>query len=376
MAEGPEDLAAYDGAPASLPEHIVGEEALYFSSLKCRKGVSHKGSVQSYCLNLLKNTVILADELATGKYKEGPVREIPIYFPKPRTALAIGFKDRSFQRSINDNSLYPQMISHFIYANYACQKGKGTDAARQAFARMLHNAYLKYGSNEFLILSADVQHYYDSMVHSITEDMFRKYLDEWTYENVVRTLNTQYKGDVGYKPGSQMVQIAGIAYLDPLDHYIKEKLRRRFYVRYMDDFHIIGLDYRELEWIWGEVDYKLNTLGMHTHPDKTAIHRAKDGVVFLGFVFRVTETGKVLMYRDPEKVKDVRRRMRRLANKIMKDPTYSEADLDASYQSVMACMEKGNSKRQIRTFRKFYYDLKKEVRNAIDKSNASPKEVI
>ena len=82
------------------------------------------------------------------------------------------------------------------------------------------------------------------------------------------------------------------------------------------------------------------------------------------------------MYRDPEKVKDVRRRMRRLANKIMKDPTYSEADLDASYQSVMACMEKGNSKRQIRTFRKFYYDLKKEVRNAIDKSNASPKEVI
>ena len=43
-----------------------------------------------------------------------------------------------------------------------------------------------------------------------------------------------------FVPGSQIVQIVGITALDKLDHYIKERLRIEFYIRYMDDFVILS----------------------------------------------------------------------------------------------------------------------------------------
>ena len=33
-----------------------------------------------------------------------------------------------------------------------------------------------------------------------------------------------------------MIQIAGIAVLNDLDHFIKERLHVKYYIRYMDDF--------------------------------------------------------------------------------------------------------------------------------------------
>ena len=75
------------------------------------------------------------------------------------------------------------------------------------------------------------------MRHDVTAAMFREYCDPWTAGEAMRTLDRQYKGDTGYNPGSQMVQIAGIAYLNKLDHYIKERMRRKIYIRYMDDFY-------------------------------------------------------------------------------------------------------------------------------------------
>lgn len=365
MAEGlDKDLAAYSVVPASLPEGIIGEEALYRSALKCRKGVGRKYSVQSYSLNIIENTIKLSRELVKEKYKEGPIRKVSITYPKPRTALSICFRDRVYQRSINDNSLYPQMARKFIYNNFACQKGKGTEAALFAMKRMLRSAYLHYGTANFYIFSADVKGYYDSMIHSITDDMFKSSIDQWTFLRVQRTLNRQYKGEMGYNPGSQMVQIAGISYLNPLDHYIKEKMLRRYYIRYMDDFHILCGTKSETNWIWGEIEGELNKVGMDLHPTKTKIHKAKDGVVFLGFLFKVTDTGKVLMFRDPKRVKEIKRRLRRLTNKIIRNQDYSIGDLDISYKCVKACMEKGNSKRLLRSMEQLYRKLKGEIQNA------------
>ena len=48
---------------------------------------------------------------------------------------------------------------------------------------------------------------------------------------VCNVLDSQYAGHVGYNPGSQMVQIAGISILDDLDHFIKEQLHEKYYIR-------------------------------------------------------------------------------------------------------------------------------------------------
>lgn len=353
--------SAYPTDPSSAHEGIIGAEALYLSALKCKNGVGRKFSTQSYILSIIENTDKLARELESGKYREGALREVIITYPKFRLALSIIFRDRVFQRSLNDNALYPVMTRKFVYFNFACQKGKGTDCALQCMKAMMHRAYLRYRTTDFYILSCDIEGYYDNMVHAVTDEMFAKVLDPWTFSWVKRTLDRQYKGDRGYNPGSQMVQIAGISYLNGLDHFVKEVLRRKLYGRYMDDFHIIGATKDELLEVMGRVAEELGKIGLRLHPRKTAIHSAKEGFVFLGFRFCLADSGKVLMFRNPKRVKEIKRRMRRLANKIMRGDVCTEKDLDISYECVRACMSKGNSMRLMRAMDLHYLTLKWEL---------------
>ena len=153
MADGRNVPSAYPAAHSSFINSINGYEALYRSARKCWKGVGRKFSSQSYTLNIIEKTIELANQLRDGIYKLGITRVVKIRFLKARTALSIPFRDRVYQRSINDNALYPQVTPHFIYANYACQRGKGTDAALKWMKSMLHRAWLNYRTNDFCIIS-------------------------------------------------------------------------------------------------------------------------------------------------------------------------------------------------------------------------------
>lgn len=49
-------------------------------------------------------------------------------------------------------------------------------------------------------------------------------------------------------------QFLAIYYLDDLDHYIKEKLHCKYYIRYMDDSLFLSHDKTELKRIKGIVE--------------------------------------------------------------------------------------------------------------------------
>ena len=152
MAAGRNVPSAYPAALSSFVDSIIGYEALYRSARKCCKGVGRKFSSQSYTLNIIERTIDLSNQLRDGTYKQGITRVVKITFPKARTALSIPFRDRVYQRSINDNALYPQVTPHFIYANYACQRGKGTDAALKWMKSMLHRAWFNYRTKDFFLI--------------------------------------------------------------------------------------------------------------------------------------------------------------------------------------------------------------------------------
>lgn len=103
-------------------DNIIGFDALYESMNRCAHGVIWKDSTASYVLNGLENTLKLEKELNSGDYKPRPVRHFKITYPKPRDIASVSFRDRVYQRSINDNVLYPTMTKSFIYDNWACQK--------------------------------------------------------------------------------------------------------------------------------------------------------------------------------------------------------------------------------------------------------------
>lgn len=335
-------------------EDIIGFEALWDSMMKCKRGVIWKDSVAGFCLDAIRQVSHLYDELVDGIYKERPHKYFTIRYPKERAIMSISFRDRVYQRSLNDVGIYPAMSKSFIYDNAACQKGKGADFARNRFKCHLQRYYRKHGADGY-VLKMDVRGYYPNMRHDVAKAMFKRRLDPEVYQRAEAILDS-FPGEVGFNPGSQIIQIAGISVLDGIDHYIKERLRIRHYLRYMDDMLIVGNNRTELEQIWKDVDKRLQEIGFELHPTKTRIIPIRDGIMFLGFEYRLTETGKVIMSIDPTRVKAIRRKLYRMVKKA-KAGLLTRAKVDESYQSWRSHAAKGNSWKLLKRMDTYYNSL-------------------
>lgn len=312
---------------------------------KCKKGVLWKDSVAGFYINGIEESLQLSRELADGSYVEYPPKHFMITSPKPREAVSIAFRDRVYQRSMNDNVIYPLMSKQFIFDNFACQKNKGTDRARERLEEFLHSFYRRHGLDGF-ILKCDIRGYYPNMQHRVAEERFAKYLPEDVYKRTEKILHTQYAGDVGYNPGSQLIQIAGISVLSPLDHFIKEKLRIKYYIRYMDDFLLIHESKEYLQECMEKIRKFLAKDGFELHPTKSKINPIAKPITFLGFAFKLTETGKVVKTISSGTVRRKRRKLRHMATKV-KRGEMSRDKFDECYKSDRTYLAKANSTKLI-----------------------------
>lgn len=335
-------------------DYIIGYEVLWESMMKCKRGVMWKDSVANFVLNGVAEVAKLNTELENGTYKERGHRSFTIKYPKERQILSIAFRDRVYQRSLNDVAIYPIMSRSFIYDNAACQKGKGADFARKRMKCHMQRYYRKYGAAGY-VLKIDIRKYYDSMRHDVVKEAFKKKLPENVYHRAADILDG-FDGEVGFNPGSQIIQIAGISVLDPLDHFIKERLRAKYYMRYMDDMVLIGNDHKELtEWL-EVIKTKLAEIGFEVHPTKTKITTLRVGMMWLGYHYRLTGTGKVVMTADTDRVKATRRKYYRLVQKS-KRGEISREKVDQSYQCWRNHASKGDGYNLIRNMDRYYQNL-------------------
>ena len=336
-------------------DEVIGYDALYDSMQRCQKGVLWKDSVAHFVLNAPEEVMKLERDIKNGTYKPRSPKRFMITSPKPREISSIPFRDRVYQRSLNDNVLYPTMTRSFIYDNWACQKGKGTDRARDRLRDFFRKYYRRHKRNGYLA-QFDIKGYYPNMSHAYIEDMFQRKLDPDVFQMVLGVLRHQYDGDIGYNPGSQMIQIAGISALDDLDHYVKEQLHIKYYIRYMDDFILIHEDKEYLTECQKKIEERLKRCGFELNKKKTKIIPISDGVMFLGFRYKLTETGEVIMTIDPKNVKAKRKKLFRLVAKS-KRGLIPKASVDESYRSWRDHASKGNSHKLLQRMDKFYADL-------------------
>ena len=336
-------------------EEVISFEALYGSMLKCKKGVLWKASTASFYLNGIERALQLERDLKAGTYKAREPRKFKILHPKERDIISIAFRDRVYQRSLNDNAIYPELTKSFIYDNMACQKGKGTDRARGRLECFMQKSYRKNGLSAY-VLQCDIKGYYPNMRHDVAKAVFSAALDPEIFEMASRVLDGQYSGEVGFNPGSQMVQICGISVLNKLDHYIKERLRIKFYIRYMDDLILIHEDRAYLERCKEEIRAHLAAMGMAFNEKKTRVYPIAEGIPFLGFKFRLSETGKVYKQIEPKNVKAERKRLARMAALVKKGERTREK-ADACYAGWRAHAEKGNSYKLLKRMDNYYESL-------------------
>ena len=110
----------------------------------------------------------------------------------------------------------------------------------------------------------------------------------------------------GLPLGYQTSQLLALLFLDEFDHFVKERLRIKYYVRYMDDFLLIHPDKEYLRYCQKQIETFLTGLRLELN-EKTNIFPLRHGVDFLGFHTYITESGQIIRKLRHSSVKRMKR---------------------------------------------------------------------
>ena len=340
-------------------DDAVTFKELYKGLKKSCCNVRWKDSVTGYEANGLKNTYLLRQSLLNGTYKISGYQRFKVHEPKEREIVATRLKDRQFQRSLCDNVLYPQITRSFIRDNCACQRCKGVDDALDRLTVHLRRYYFKHGPNGWA-LKCDIRHYFAETPHDVAKAAIRKRLTDQRAAYYTDAIIDSFGGDKGIGLGSQVSQITELAVLDDLDHYIKERLRIKHYLRYMDDFILIHEDKSVLRAALAEIEKRLSALGL-TLNEKTQILPLKNGVLWLKWRFVLTDTGKVIRKICMKSVVRERRKLRKMA-KLAVAGRIPVAAITESFITWKAHAQRGNCRKIVADMQKLYDKLLSEVK--------------
>lgn len=292
-------------------EQVISFSELYKGLKKSCRNVRWKDSVVSYEANGMKNTYHLRQSLLNGTYKIDPYQHFKVHEPKERDIVATRIKDRQFQRSLCDNGFYDQITRSFITDNCACLRGRGVDYTLERLTCHLRRYNREHGS-EGWVLKCDIHHYFQFIDHGIACQAIRKRVQDRQIADRACEVVNSFGGVRGIGLGSQISQLVALAVLDDLDHFIKERLRVKHYIRYMDDFVLIHHDKAYLQYCLTEIEREVNKIGLFLHPNKTKISPLRQGVKLLQWRFLIADSGKIVRKMGKSKMGRQRRKLRKV----------------------------------------------------------------
>jgi hypothetical protein len=250
--------------------------------------------------------------------------------PKSRVIHAPAFRDRVVHHAIC-SVLEPIFDKTFIHDSYASRKGKGTHAALERFdafqRKLTANGTLVphakdsnileersprkveafrdigklmlsedfsgsrrcYASSQMVrgwAFKADIRHYFPSVDHGILLKLLERKISDRRVLSLLRLILESYapRPGIGMPLGALTSQLFANVYLNPLDHFVKEELNSRFYLRYLDDFVILDRSQENIKGIKSEISGFLSEkLKLNMHPEKSSIFPLHRGVGLLGF---------------------------------------------------------------------------------------------
>ena len=273
-----------------MHDKICSMTNLYIAAKKTTKGKKSKLSASKFWFHqeqeLYKIQKSLEDEsYSFGGYKEFEINDKGV----KRKISAAPFRDRVVHHAMM-NLLEPIFEKSFIKDTYANRKGKGVFAA-------LRRA--KYFSHKYaFVLKLDIRKYFPSIDHEILKNMlFKKIACQKTLTLVYKVIDSSSKQEdkdkKGLPLGNLTSQYFANFYLGKLDHYVKEMLSIKGYIRYVDDILVYGKSVEELQNKLEKITTYLKSLKLQIHPLKTKFLETKNGFDFLGHKvypahFRVT----------------------------------------------------------------------------------------
>lgn len=272
-------------------EEICTFEVLYRAYLTARKGKRKKVSTAQYEANALMLTERLAYILNTNTYVPSKFETFFVYEPKRRLVQAPAFVDKVVQHALVDNLLYEAITRSFIPANCASQIGKGMHYGLDRLKADMTDYWRKNHTTEGWVLKCDVRHFFASIDHDILKGKLRKKVVD---DRIFRLMCVYIDASADGLPlGYQTSQLLALLFLDEFDHFVKERLRIKYYTRYMDDFYLIHPDKDYLRYCKVEIEKFLTGLHLELN-EKTHIFPLRHGIDFLGFHTYISESGQII----------------------------------------------------------------------------------
>ncbi len=118
-----------------------------------------------------------------------------------------------------------------------------------------------------------------------------------------------YKKGRGLPIGNMTSQILAVFYLNELDHFIKEDLGSKYYIRYMDDGVILSNDKEYLKNCLKEIEKMVLKYRLCLNRKTKIINVSKEGLDFLGFRYCIINNKVILKVRKLTK-KNFKRKMK------------------------------------------------------------------
>lgn len=281
----------------------------------CRKNKRNTSAAIAFEINYEANCFDLWREIVERRYFPSPSIAFVINKPVKREIFAACFRDRIVHHLIGLR-LIPLFEGEFIDETTNCRKGKGTSCG----INLLYNSIQKVSkayTSDCWVLKLDLKSFFMCIDKGLLWDrlsLFIKdrytgddietllYLTEVTLKNDPsiecklrspkskwddipkhKSLFTVKKG-LGLAPGNLPSQIWANFYLNPFDHWVKERFSE--YGRYVDDFYIVSSDKSALIEFIPEIKEYLSTLGLTLHPDKIYLQHYTKGVKYIGAVVK------------------------------------------------------------------------------------------
>ncbi len=174
--------------------------------------------------------------------------------------------------------------SFVIPDTYACLTGRGTHRAVSRYRELARRR-----GGQGYVLKCDVRSYFASVDHEVLGGLLARRIGDRDVLELLASLiahGADGRG-CGIPIGNLTSQMFANAYLDPLDHFVKETLRVTHYIRYMDDF-VLMLDSRadaraRLDDVAGFLSERLR---LNLNPARVTIAPVSAKLDFLGYVHR------------------------------------------------------------------------------------------
>lgn len=237
--------------------------------------------------------------LKNKNYKVGEYHKFVIYEPKKRLIVSQSVQDKIVNHLVARQILYPALLPCLLDVNVASRTNKGTHQGLQYENNFSRKCKIKYGT--YYILKCDISKFFASIDHDILKEKLKKRIKDKDALDIVFNIIDSYSPGLGI--GSMTSQVLAIFYLNDLDHFIKEKLKIKYYVRYQDDFLLFHKSKNYLKYCLKEITKFLEKEKLLLNK-KTRIYSSNDNFVFLG----INRLG------NPSKYRSAKRKMKNKIN--------------------------------------------------------------